>query len=186
MKIRILLTTGAVFLAGALLFAPLKVFAHGNNQDHINHDLRKQQDHARHDAGISWQQDRVIHGQERQQHRLDHQAMNNGYAPGYYDNAYSAGYVGNGYYQPTGTGLSNRLRNWFGTGTGYIPNGYYSGINSGYGYGNAYAGQYYNGAVSGYGTVYNTTQNGQNGHVYTPDGHRLDHHGNHDDGPGDF
>ncbi len=154
----VFLIAATSLIAGYIVLSPSKVLAQFTMPNHhTSHDFRRQQDHNRHEVGISRQQDRAIHRQEKSQHRMEHR-LSNGY---YYQSAGSGGALVNllnGWYNingyPTGT---------VGPGSGGNLNGYYNGVNSGY-----------DGVAV------------QDGHAYTADGHRFDHHGNHDDAAGNL
>lgn len=201
MKKSTVLTIIAALIGTPLL--PAAVLAHGNSADHAAHDQRRAKDHARHDQGISWQTDRQIHAQERQIHRAQHQqGPYNAGNLGYQSFGNASPYVGPGYYNGNNQGgLRGAWQNWLGGSSAYGANNGYNangrayappanGIVNGsaYGWNNGY---YTNGGAYtpyangiGNGSVY--AGQTANGHTYTADGHRLDHHGNHDDGPGDY
>ncbi|MBX9685693.1 MAG: hypothetical protein K2X27_03260 [Candidatus Obscuribacterales bacterium] len=147
---------------GVLIFGAPAVLAHGDTNDQIAHQQRRVADHQRHDAGISRQQDRQIHHQERQLHRLRH-GTNSGYGNNYLGaQGYNNGYSGSSAYQQIPYGAYQQQYPYSSTG---IYQQQYPYSNSG---------------------IYNSYgQTGINGHSYSPDGHRFDHHGNHDDGPND-
>lgn len=165
--------SAAALLLTSVAFLPTKALAHDSLHRAVDNQ-RKQADHARHDAGISWQADRQIHAQEGAEHRLQHQMTRSSGYRGYQNN-YPYTPTVNGY---QGTGLGGGLGNWFGTSNAYYPNSQYSNLG---GYGNSYP---LNG--NAYGSINAGAYVDPTGHTHTADGHRFDHHGNHDDGPGDF
>lgn len=158
----------AMFALGLVLFAAPATLAQTHSSDRAVHQQRRLADHQRHDAGISWQQDRQIHRQGRQADRLQHR-MNNQYGVGY-----GANYGGQGY------NYSGQGYNLGATGYQQVP---YSAYQQQYPYSNSgvYQQSQFPSSNSG---IYNNGygQTGSNGHSYSPDGHRFDHHGNHDDG----
>lgn len=159
------LSLSALLLAGIGLVLPTTAFAHGNDNHRASHAQQRQVHQARHAAGVSRQQDRQIHRQERRDHRIDHRLRNG------VNGSWNGGYYQSGNWR-------NSLNSWLGTGT-YPAAQYNAGLTA------PYYGQYGTSAVlNGY--AYPNTQTAQDGHFYSADGHRFDHHGNHDDGPGDF
>lgn len=159
------LSLSALLLAGVGFALPTKVLAHGNDNQRASHVQQSQVHQVRHGAGISRQQDRQIHRQDRRDHRVDHQLRNG------VNSSWNGGYYQNGNWR-------NSLNSQLGTG-GYPAGQYNAGLVA------PYYGQYGTSAgANGY--LYPSTQTVQNGHFYSADGHRFDHHGNHDDGPGDF
>lgn len=152
------LSLAALLLAGFGLATP--AFAHGNDGHQVQHSQQRQAHHARHDAGISRQQDRLMHRQERRNHRVDHQIGNGLNNSWYYQNRN----LGNNW-----SGTTYPVSQYPVTQYGTVP--YYG----------------YNGAAINSNSYWNgNAQAAQNGHFYNADGHRFDHHGNHDDGPGDL
>ncbi|MBX9569347.1 MAG: hypothetical protein K2X77_10660 [Candidatus Obscuribacterales bacterium] len=166
-------TTTAVSVLGILIFTASAALAQGNTNHQSAHHQRRLADHQRHDAGIPWQQDRQIHRQERQGDRMQHR-INNQNRLGYGGN-----YNGNsGYYGNLGAGAYQQ--NQYGAYQQQYPYSNSAVVQQQY----PYSQQQYPNSTSGiYTNGYG--QNSTNGHVYSADGHRFDHHGNHDDGPND-
>jgi hypothetical protein len=140
---------------GLVVFAAPASLAHNHSNDRALHQQRRLADHQRHDAGISWQQDRQIHRQDRQLNRFQHnysnfnRGYNNGQGSYYYGNSGSAGHRQMQYgapYQQYSYTNPNVYQYPYSSGSSFI-----NGLNN-------------------------------SGHSYSADGHRFDHHGNHDDG----
>lgn len=158
------LSLSGLLLAGIGIAVPTEALARDGNHG-TSHVQQRQAHQGRHLAGISRPQDRQIHRQERRDHRVDHQ-LRNGVNGSWNGRSYQNG------------NWRNSLNNWSGAGA-YPAAQYNAGLAA------PYYGQYGT-TVGTNGYLYPGTQNVQNGHSYSADGHRFDHHGNHDDGPGDF
>lgn len=156
------LSIAALLVAGTLsmpISASAQVATHG-----VAHSQQRQNHQFRHSAGVTRQQDKQLHRQERRGHRSTHNA-----------GAFNNNLWNNGSNWGGANPIWNNGSNWGGSNL----------INPGSSWGFPATTAPYFGGAGIYGNAQLQPGATADGHIYTPDGHRLDHHGNHDDGPGD-